>query len=243
MNKKQNIIMLNHDPMRILIVSGDRWLSETLSFHFSRVGFYFCLALCEKEALTALQSNVFHIALLDMAQGAESSFHTCSQLKKSRNIPFIFINGSEKYEHIAQAFAMGCDDYLLRPVNPALLIAKLHASAPRYRSKIPTRSAMRNETVSVGNLFIDCKNHIFRVSDKIVALSPTEFSLLLYFYDNLENLVSYSEIYASVWNEPDLNDYRTVMVHVSNLRRKMGCGCPFLKTIRNTGYILTENEG
>lgn len=227
---------------RLMIVEDDGNLSEILTFNLSHCGYTYKVAGNCKEANELCQDFQYDAVLLDIMLPDGNGFDICKTIREKSGVPIIFMSCCDDDDYISQAFAHGCDDYIIKPINYKLLEAKLAANISKYYdSSFSTRTKF-STTAQVGDITVDRTNHVLTIHDSKVYLSPIEYKLFMFFCDNPNRLLLYKEIYNHVWNEPDLDDCRTVMVHVSNLRKKMGICQPHIKTLRGAGYIFTTNE-
>lgn len=178
------------------------------------------------------------LILADVKLKGSDGFTLCRQLKadqRTATIPIILISGSMiDNEHQVNGLANGADDYLLKPFNPKLLVAKIQAVLRRYASP-----AELTDWLKVEDLILDAKAWTVTVKGKPVHLTRKEFDLLLTFLRRRGHVLHPTFLLESVWGyTQDTDDLRTVRVHISSLRSKLGHFGEHIINIPGVGYKL-----
>lgn len=171
-----------------------------------------------RECLKAVTNNQFDICLLDWEVPDMSGTEVLASLKLKGNYPpTIFLTGRDAEEDIAQVIESGADDYIVKPPNANVLIARLNAL---YRRSNPSKNL--EPVVHYGNMTVDFAKRKFEIDGAPVKLTEKETELALYFFGQLGVLLARSHLIKVVWGTtPDI-DTRTIDVHVSHLRSKLG---------------------
>lgn len=180
------------------------------------------------------------LIILDVNLGDADGIELTKTLRKNpetRGIPVILISG-ERTEEDDQVFGLagGADDYLIKPLNPKLLAAKVQTVLRRFRT--PTELG---EVLKHYNLTVDVSERFVKVAGKDVKLTKKEFDLLAVFLRKQGKLLSPQFLLETVWNyEPETyNDPHTVQVHISRLKKKLGKSfADRLENVIGSGYRL-----
>jgi two-component system, OmpR family, response regulator RegX3 len=170
-----------------------------------------------RECLNAVTNNPFDMCIFDWEIPDMSGAEVLASLKLKGNFPpTIFLTGRDAEEDIVQVIESGADDYIVKPPNTSVLIARVNAL---YRRTNPEKN--KALVLSYGNLSVDFAKRKFEINGTAVKLTEKETELALHFFDQLGVLLSRSHLIKVVWGTtPDI-DTRTIDVHVSHLRNKL----------------------
>lgn len=192
------------------------------------------------SALTGLEAVVRQrpdLVLLDLGLPDLDGTELLKMIRAVSAVPVIVITARSEDAAVVRTLDSGADDYLVKPFTTAQLGARVRAVL-RRRSEAPARQSVR-----VGGLEIDPPARIATLDGAALDLSPKEFDLLLYLARRAGEVVTKREMLAEVWREPYGGSERTVDVHLSWLRRKMGesaAASRYLQTVFGVGIRLAE---
>lgn len=220
----------------ILIVDDEETVREFLSDVLLAAGFRIVQAEDADEAILAAKHSLPSLILSDVSLKGFDGFTLCRQLRADQQtaiIPIILISGVLiDNEDQINGLANGADDYLVKPLDGRLLVARVHAVLRRYAA--PTELA---DLLKVEDLILDVKAWTVTVKGKAVHLTHKEFDLLLNFLRRRGNVLHPAFLLESVWGHTkDTDDFRTVRVHISSLRKKLGQFGERLINIQGVGY-------
>jgi len=230
---------------KILLAGDDEKFGACLKEGLEKNAYRVILSTMGKNAQEVLKRENIDLILLDVGFSDESGIEFCRQVRKSHFIPIIFLGYADDNEIQVKTLNSGGDDYVDRDVNLRVLLARIRSHIRRYRVYRNDSSGRR------GLIFhpfkIDPSRHMAWKIDKDgvgqdrLYLSPIEYKLLEMFLTNAGKLLTYGEIYHYIWKTDDLGDVRTVMVHVSNLRKKINyLDDDMIRTVRGIGYVFIE---
>lgn len=222
---------------RILVVDDDEDILEILSLYLHNAGFIVHTAANAAEAIKKVEISTFDLIILDILLPDLEGTSLCKAIRKNHYCPIMFISCIDDEGYILKAFELGGDDYIKKPFNTKELVARVKANLRRVqydkadKEKKPT-------LFTLDSLTFDYTNHVIEKDEDKVYLSPTEFDILVYMINNPDKILSYSDIYKNIWNTDSFGDTRTVMVHVSNLRKKLEhiSGKSYIQTVKKMGY-------
>jgi two-component system, OmpR family, response regulator RegX3 len=170
-----------------------------------------------RACLNAVASNQFDLCLFDWEVPDMSGAEVLASLKlKGQFPPTIFLTGRDAEEDIVQAIESGADDYIVKPPNASVLIARVNALYRRNHA-----NENQEPVVNYGNLTVDFDKRRFDLNGAPVKLTEKETELAIYFFGQIGTLLSRTHLIKVVWGTtPDI-DTRTIDVHVSHLRSKL----------------------
>ncbi|WP_054875936.1 response regulator transcription factor [Oxobacter pfennigii] len=223
----------------ILVVDDDPDIVEIISLYLTNAGYQVSTASTSTEALKKIQETDFDLIILDVILPDFDGTDLCEQIRLSLSCPVLFISCMDDEQHILHALRIGGDDYIRKPFYPNELVARVETNLRRTASERKNAPAHSDE-LSVRDLVIDLKKYVVYKNYREIILPPIEFEILLYMFQRPNRVLPYEEIYEHVWHNESLGDTRTVMVHVSNLRKKLEDRATdkYIKTIKKRGYMF-----
>ena len=217
--------------IKILVVDDDTEFLETLRQHLQREKYHVFSATSGKDALTIAKKETPQLIILEINMPEVDGVELCRnirQIKELSNTKILFLtNYSEDYTQIA-AFDAGADDYVLKPLKPELHLSRIRAILKRTDRLIFI-------PISVfGDLTIDREKFIILLRNKKIDLPRKEFELLDFLTSKPGKVFSRDEIINTIWTKDYTIIHRTIDVHVSKIREKIGN--KYIKTIKGIGY-------
>ncbi len=220
---------------RVLIVEDDEDLAEITQIYFRKEGYLTDTAGTCAQAEKLLKTGEYDLILLDIVLPDARGDDLCRTIRSFGHCPIIFMSCLDDSDTIVAALKSGGDDYMVKPVNYKELLARAEAVIRRSANANSSGGSIRHYKY----FDVDTVRHQVIRDGKNLELSTTEYSLLETFLQNPNTLLLYSELYKSVWGSDSLGDNRTVMVHISNLRKKLDPNHnDIIQTIRGAGYIF-----
>ncbi len=228
---------------RILIVEDDVDLAEITAIYLHHDGYGYDKAGSVAEARRFLGKNEYDLVLLDELLPDGEGKSLCGLIREKCGCPIIFMSCLDDSGSIISALNSGGDDYVVKPVTYDVLLARVEANIRRrafYRERECLEKGTEKQRV-FRRFTIDFSSRAVTQNGREVELSSTEYALLLYLSSHPDTLLLYNELYSNVWNNESLGDVRTVMVHISNLRKKLDpCRVGLIRTVRGAGYVFTD---
>ena len=193
-------------------------------------------ASIHRELATLLRANGYqpvselpcNLALLDITLPGESGFEICRKLRESSDIPIIFLTARESAEDEILGFGMGADDYIRKPYNSTVLLARIARLLKRKNSSV----------LSVRNLTLNLSDMTVSYEGNTTELTKNETRILACLMS--KELCTREEIIEDLWQNSLYIDENTLYVNINRLRNKlkqMGAN-DFIRTVRNVGYRL-----
>lgn len=226
---------------KVLIVDDEPNILELLEYNLKREGYLVARADTGEKAITMLEQEKPAIVLLDqMLPGLDG----LGVLKKIRatdayaEMPVIMVTAkSEEIDKII-GLELGADDYITKPFSVRELCARVKAQLRRSKRLDSTAPSEQ----SSGRLHIDSANYKAYIGDKELKLTLKEFELLSLLMTNRSSVLTRDTILNRVWGYEYFGETRTVDVHITNLRKKIGEYGDCIETVRGVGYRFNEKN-
>jgi len=216
----------------ILIVEDDSSIREILSMHLSLVGYKVCAAQDAMEARVCFERKAPDLALLDVMMPGEDGFSLGKYLIE-KNVPVLFLTAKTAVPDRVRGISMGAQDYMLKPFEPAELLARVE--------NILKRTCREEKTLACGGLEIDFVARRVTLGCKEIQLTALEFDLLAMLARRKNVAMSREELLFGVWGYDYAGETRTVDVHVQRLRSKIGSS--YIETVYKFGYRFSDKAG
>lgn len=227
---------------KILLIDDDVELAELLKEYLQEEGLSVSLAHDGESGLKELQSNSFDLLILDVMLPGISGLEVLPKIRTTHTIPVLMLTArGDEIDRIV-GLELGADDYLAKPCSPRELLARIKAILRRSRLMPNSHD---DEKIQCGKLTIDSASRQVLVAEEACVLTGTEFNLLLEMMKNMGSLLLREELSRKILGRRLSAFDRSLDMHVSNLRKKLNLGSsdlPAIKTIRGSGYILTQPE-
>jgi DNA-binding response OmpR family regulator len=223
---------------RVLLIDDDKRLHELLTTYLEQNGFNVTGASDGQRGLSALDAEPFDIVLLDVMMPGMDGLEVCRRIRAKSRVPILMLTAKGDETDRVVGLELGADDYIAKPFGPRELVARLRAV---LRRASPQTDA---ETVVVNDISIDVPGHKVRIRGQDIELTGIEFDILLALAKRAGRVVGRD----ALLNEAGRGDVsvgdRTVDVHISHLRQKLGDdprSPKKIKTIRGIGYVLVKD--
>jgi DNA-binding response OmpR family regulator len=224
---------------RILIVDDEERMRKLIGAYLKREGFEVLEAENGMEGLNLFKSNNIHLVVLDVMMPIMDGWSVCREIRKSSNVPVIFLTAKGEDEDLLLGYELGTDYYVTKPFDIRVLIAQIKVLLKRaYNPKKQDK-----KDFSFDGLIIDEPSHEVILDGVSLNLSPKEYDILVYFAENKGIVLSREKILDYIWGMDFNGDLRTVDSHIKRLREKLGEKSYIISTIRGTGYKFeVKNE-
>ena len=219
---------------RVLLVEDDRSIREMTAVGLRRAGFDVTTAAAGDEALAAVEAGRFDVLVLDVMLPGRDGFEVCREVRRTRSTPIVMLTARADSHDVVTGLELGADDYVTKPFELPVLIARLRAVL--RRGVVPEQPERR----TVGDLEIDEAAFRARRAGRELALTATEFRLLAQLAARPGQVYTRELLLEHVWGYDFLGDSRLVDVAVQRLRAKVDAEGlpPLITTVRGVGYRL-----
>jgi two-component system response regulator CpxR len=223
--------------MNLLIADDDIELCQLLKEYLEQEAMQVSICHNGADAIEAIQSHCFDLLVLDVMMPVKNGFDTLTEIRRNNEIPVIMLTAKgDKIDRIV-GLEMGADDYVPKPCDPRELVARIRAIGRRTQQNISP--AANHEQIELDDVKLNKSNRQVLVDHEPIELTATEFDFLELLLRHSGELVSRETISLEVLGKRLQSFDRSIDMHVSNLRKKLGPradGLERIKTLRGNGY-------
>lgn len=218
---------------RILIVDDEQDICEILSFNLANEGYEVDTAASAEEALRILAPE-HALVLLDVMMGGMSGYRMAEKLRKEGNaVPIIFLTAKDTENDMLTGFSVGGDDYIPKPFSLKEVSARVKAVLKRGVVDATLSAA---DKMTIGDVTIDFQAKELLVNRSVVPLTKTEFEIVRLLATNPSRVFSREVMIERIWRDAPYVTERTVDVHITRLRKKLGGHATLIASKPGYGY-------
>ena len=222
---------------RVLIVEEDRGISEAIKEQAEMWGLEAQIVQNFRDVMAEFAACDPHLVLLDISLPFFNGYHWCSEIRRVSKVPIIFISSASDNMNIIMAMNMGADDFIAKPFDQSVLMAKVQAMLRRtydFASSVPVLEH-RGAMLHTGENSLVYQGHK-------IQLTKNEYKILLTLMENKEKVVSREKLMEVLWDSDSFVDENTLTVNVGRLRKKLEAAglMDFITTKFGAGYIIQD---
>ncbi len=222
---------------RILIVEDDNGIAEALEKCLTSWGMEAKTVQDFRRVMEEFSAFAPHLVLMDVTLPFMGGYHWCRQIRQSSSVPIVFISSAADNMNIVMAMDMGADDFIAKPFDQSVLVAKVQALLRRtysFGTAVPVLEH-RGALLNTGDNSMTCQG-------EKIDLSKNEYRILLTLMQNKGKVVSREKLMEVLWETDSFVDENTLTVNVGRLRKKLdGAGLAgFITTKFGVGYLLGD---
>lgn len=222
---------------QILLVEDDNQIREVIVDYFnakSDNSIVITTAVDGNEGLEKILSNDYDLIMLDVMLPHIDGFSLCRQIRSKSIVPILFLTARARQEDVLYGYELGCDDYIIKPFSLPELFAKTNALLKRSKGMVISKE------IICGKISLNLITFEVTVNGESIELAPKEFSLLRYFLEHKNWVLSRQTLLDKVWGYDYFGNDRIVDNHIKKLRHALGDASGQIKTVISKGYKLTE---
>lgn len=230
---------MTHEDLsaRLLLVEDDAVIREATQLSLQRHGYDVTTAEDGLEAIDVFEKIQPDAVLLDIMLPGLDGISVCRRIRETSTVPVVMVSARGDALDVVLGLEAGADDYVTKPFDTQVLVARLRAVLRRaVIEPVPAAAAQHATIETFGDLELDREALEVRRSGEQVQLTPTELRLLIEFANNPGVVLSRSTLLQRVWDYEWGGDGRLVDVHLQRLRTKIGADR--IETVRGFGYKL-----
>ena len=220
---------------KIFIVEDDRGIAEAVASQAERWAFDVRIASDFRDVAGEVAQFQPHIVLMDIGLPFFSGYYWCSEIRKTSRVPIIFLSSAADNMNIVMAMNMGGDDFIAKPFDMSVLMAKIQALLRRtYDFAQPSPLLAHRGAV------LDAGSGALKYEGKTIDLTRNEFRILLALMEKRGNVVSREKLMERLWETDSFVDENMLTVNVNRLRKKLDAAglTGFIATRFGVGYII-----
>lgn len=221
--------------MKILLIEDDQQICKVIVKYFSDQGAEITSVTDGQTAMELVEKDIdkYSLILLDIMLPGSDGFTICRKIRKNSDIPVVFITAKGREEDILHGYALGCDDYIVKPFLLSALYAKCCALVKRTKQQADT-------VLTCGAITIDTKKLTCFVNGQEVELTPKGFAILYYMMEHQGWVIDRDTLLNKVWGDDYFGIDRVVDNHMKRLRKALGNAGSQIHTVFGRGYKLTD---
>ncbi|HYO52350.1 response regulator transcription factor [Archangium sp.] len=220
---------------RVLLIDDDTRMYELLAQYLGQNGITVTHAPDGGRGLAALEASTYDAVLLDVMMPGMDGLEVCRRIRAKSTLPVIMLTARGDETDRVVGLELGADDYLAKPFSPRELLARMRAVLRRAQ---PAAVAEKLESSGVS---IDVSAREVRVGGRLVELTGLEFDLLVALVRRAGRVIPRDALLGEAGRSDTVVGERTVDVHISHLRQKLGDeGNRLIKTVRGVGYLFAK---
>lgn len=229
------------DKTRILYIEDEPEMIELTRMVLEREGFEVLGAMGGNEGLEKIKQEKPDLILLDLMMPEMDGWEVCRHIRQISEVPIIMLTALAQDKEIIRGLAAGADDYVTKPFNPEVLLAR--SRAVLRRAALPP-AIEASPTYNDGYLTIDLGERRVLVQGEIVRLTATEYRLLAYLVQHAGRVLTFDQILQKVWGEEYSGNAEYVHVYIQRLRKKLEpdpSSPTYLTTEHGIGYQFEKH--
>lgn len=220
---------------RILIVEDDRGIAAAIKAQAEMWNLEAVCAEDFRDVLGEFARVQPHLVLLDITLPFFNGYHWCGEIRRLSRVPIIFISSAADNMNIVMAMSMGADDFIAKPFDGSVLMAKIQALLRRsydFAAAVPL--------LEHRGAFLDTGDNSLTYGGERIALTKNEYRILLCLMENKGRVVSREKLMERLWETDSFVDENTLTVNVGRLRKKLDAAglAGFIATKFGVGYIV-----
>ena len=220
---------------RALIVEDDRSIAKLIKEQAQMWEIECRTAENFRDVLSDFTEFQPHIVLLDIGLPIYNGYHWCKEIRKISNVPIIFISSASDNMNIVMAMNMGADDFIAKPFDGTVLIAKMQALLRRTYDFAQSAPVLQHR-----GAFLNTGDDTLCFNGENIPLSKNEYRILFCLMENKGRIVSREKLMERLWKTQQFIDENTLTVNINRLRKKLdGAGLKdFITTKVGVGYLI-----
>ena len=222
---------------RILLVEDDKKIQALIVNYFikkEKNAFEVDVASDGQTGVEKAYENHYDCLLLDIMLPELDGFEICKEVRRESDVPIMFITARGDESDILNGYALGCDDYVIKPLPLPVLYQKVNALIKR------SKGLVRSKVFTAGTLSLNPNNGMVINDDDEIKLTAREYGILKVLMENKGSVISREKLLDLVWSYNSDMDERVLDTHVSNLRKALGSNGKLIKTVIRRGYKIEE---
>lgn len=230
-------------PATILVVEDEQEIRELMALHLLRQGFKVKECASAEEAQTEFQKQKFNLVVLDWMLPGLSGVDFLSIVKKSATTTnVLMVTAKTEPQDIVQGLENGADDYLTKPFDPGVFLARVRALLRRNHTLTAAPAVPAADKLTIDGLSVNFKTYEVKLNEEPLHLTPSEFKLMSTLIESQGRVLTRDQLIENIQGEGINVTGRTIDTHVFGLRKKLGAWSDNIETIRGVGYrVKMEN--
>jgi len=227
----------------ILVVDDEQDIVDLISYNLSKEGYEVATANNGTDAVELAQRLRPDLVILDIMMPGMDGFEVCRALRQDsslQSMAIVFLTAKAGEIDQILGLELGADDYIQKPISPRVLLARVKTILRRGSERVRTETVAAPEVLRVGTIEVNRQNYTVKIDGKETFFPKKEFELLAFLASNRGKVFSRETLLRRIWGESVYVIDRTVDVHVSKVREKLGKYGNRIETVKGVGYRFSE---
>ena len=224
--------------INVLVVDDDVSLNKAISSFLLRRDYNVVSVYSGEEAFEAFENNSFNLVITDIMMSDGDGFELAEGIRSfDKELPIMFISAREDFKAKEKGYALGIDDYMVKPINPEELYLRVEALLRRARIR-------KSRRIEIGNLILDEDEHSCSYKGEDISLTVREFNIIYKLLSYPRKTFTRQQLMNEFWSLDSTSGQRTVDVYMTKLRDKLSEVKEIeIKTVHSLGYkvVIIEN--
>ena len=220
---------------RILVCDDEKDIVSALKIYLMADGYQVFEAYNGREALEILKKEDIHLVLMDITLPFYNGYHWCSEIRKFSRVPIIFISSAADNMNIIMAMNLGADDFVAKPFDLNVLLAKIQALLRKSYDFAPTSNVLAHR-----GALLDLNDHTLSFNGEDIPLTKNEYRILSCLMEQKGKVISREKLMERLWETDQFVDENTLTVNINRLRKKLDSAglIHFITTKFGVGYLI-----
>jgi two-component system alkaline phosphatase synthesis response regulator PhoP len=227
----------------ILVVDDEQDIVDLISYNLSKEGYEVATASNGTDAVELAQRLRPDLVILDIMMPGLDGFEVCRTLRQDpsmQSTAIVFLTAKAGEIDQILGLELGADDYIQKPISPRVLLARVKTIFRRGSDRVRTETVAAPEVLRIGTIEVNRQNYTVKIDGKETFFPKKEFELLAFLASNRGKVFSREALLRRIWGESVYVIDRTVDVHVSKVREKLGKHGNRIETVKGVGYRFSE---
>ncbi|MDO5794686.1 MAG: response regulator transcription factor [Turicibacter sp.] len=220
---------------KILVIEDDESIASSLQKVLTLWGYDVHVATQFKDVFSEFVSLNPQLVLLDIGLPFFNGYHWCSEIRKVSNVPIMFLSSMSDNMNIVMAMNMGGDDFICKPCDASVIVAKVQALLRRSYSFSGQLNLIQHD-----GIILNLSDATLEYEGEVIELTKNEFKMLQLLLENVGKIVSREALMIRLWESDSFIDDNTLTVNMTRLRKRLAeIGLSdFVKTKKGLGYLV-----
>ena len=217
--------------------NSDSLIKKTID-HLEEKGYKISFAKTEEELHYLIENNEVNLVLIELDFNSKDGITLTTDIRNIKDIeqPYIIIFSNKQDDYIqVTAFNAGADDFIVSPIKPMLLEARIST----LKKRLAIRNVDADEEELESNFFVDKEQYLIITKEGKYSLPRKEFEMVNLMYQNIHKTFTRQDFAKLIWNSPEVANSRTIDIHIRNIRRTLGN--EIIKTTKGIGYAINRD--
>lgn len=221
---------------KILLIEDDSSINKILSYELRHKDYEVTSLFDGSDAVQEILRDIYDLVIVDWMLPIKDGITIIKEVRDASYIkPIILLTAKNEQDDIIQGLEAGADDYLTKPFQANILLARIEAHLRRYYKHF-------SGTLTFGDIKMDLEKHVVMIGEQEVLLTKVEYELLKKFMEHKEQAMSRQTLLQDIWNFSYDGDTRLVDIHVFKLKTKLKESKCCFKSVRGVGYKLVIKD-